>query len=173
MNNTRKITISIDIEQVLKTVYAESACLALMSGRDSRPAVISSDNRRLLGVYCLNAWLCLAGELASIVDSQSFSIPSDSDTTYTLSLTVDGVGTARACAAMQSATSHSRCLPAAMPPARVLPCNSATTPPGRYPVCALPPRSPTGSIVGCKALTDCLVIKFSQNDRYAVAVKLR
>lgn len=43
MNNTRKITISIDIEQVLKTVYAESACLALMSGRDSRPAVISSD----------------------------------------------------------------------------------------------------------------------------------
>jgi hypothetical protein len=70
MNNTRKITISIDIEQVLKTVYAESACLALMSGRDSRPAVISSDNRRLLGVYCLNAWLCLAGELASIVDSQ-------------------------------------------------------------------------------------------------------
>lgn len=45
MNNTRKITISIDIEQVLKTVYAESACLALMSGRDSRPAVISSDNR--------------------------------------------------------------------------------------------------------------------------------
>lgn len=60
MNNTRKITISIDIEQVLKTVYAESACLALMSGRDSRPAVISSDNRRLLGVYCLNAWLCLA-----------------------------------------------------------------------------------------------------------------
>ena len=51
MNNTRKITISIDIEQVLKTVYAESACLALMSGRDSRPAVISSDNRRLLGVY--------------------------------------------------------------------------------------------------------------------------
>lgn len=73
MNNTRKITISIDIEQVLKTVYAESACLALMSGRDSRPAVISSDNRRLLGVYCLNAWLCLAGELASIVDSQSFS----------------------------------------------------------------------------------------------------
>ena len=95
MNNTRKITISIDIEQVLKTVYAESACLALMSGRDSRPAVISSDNRRLLGVYCLNAWLCLAGELASIVDSQSFSIPSDSDTTYTLSLTVDGVGTAQ------------------------------------------------------------------------------
>ena len=86
MNNTRKITISIDIEQVLKTVYAESACLALMSGRD---------NRRLLGVYCLNAWLCLAGELASIVDSQSFSIPSDSDTTYTLSLTVDGVGTAQ------------------------------------------------------------------------------
>ena len=78
MNNTRKITISIDIEQVLKTVYAESACLALMSGRDSRPAVISSDNRRLLGVYCLNAWLCLAGELA-----------------YTLSLTVDGVGTAQ------------------------------------------------------------------------------
>ena len=45
--------------------------------------------------YCLNAWLCLAGELASIVDSQSFSIPSDSDTTYTLSLTVDGVGTAQ------------------------------------------------------------------------------
>lgn len=170
MNNTRKITISIDIEQVLKTVYAESACLALMSGRDSRPAVISSDNRRLLGVYCLNAWLCLAGELASIVDSQSFSIPSDSDTTYTLSLTVDGVGTAQT---MQSATSHSRCLPAAMPPARVLPCNSATTLPGRYPVCALPPRSPTGSIVGCKALTDCLVIKFSQNDRYAAAVKLR
>ena len=93
MNNTRKITISIDIEQVLKTVYAESACLALMSSRDSRPAVISSDNRRLLGVYCLNAWLCLAGELASIVDSQSFSISSDSDTTYTL--TVDGVGTAQ------------------------------------------------------------------------------
>lgn len=60
MNNTRKITISIDIEQVLKTVYAESACLALMSSRDSRPAVISSDNRRLLGVYCLNAWVCLA-----------------------------------------------------------------------------------------------------------------
>lgn len=173
MNNTRKITISIDIEQVLKTVYAESACLALMSGRDSRPAVISSDNRRLLGVYCLNAWLCLAGELASIVDSQSFSIPSDSDTTYTLSLTVDGSAPPRACAAMQSAMSHSRCLPAAMPPARVLPCNSATTPPGRYPVCALPPRSPTGPIVGCKALTDCLVIKFSQNDRYAAAVKLR
>ena len=151
MNNTRKITISIDIEQVLKTVYAESACLALMSGRDSRPAVISSDNRRLLGVYCLNAWLCLAGELASIVDSQSFSIPSDSDTTYTLSLTVDGVGTA------QSLRRYAE---------RYVAQSVLAS-------CALPPRSPTGSIVGCKVLTDCLVIKFSQNDRYAAAVKLR
>lgn len=173
MNNTRKITISIDIEQVLKTVYAESACLALMSSRDSRPAVISSDNRRLLGVYCLNAWLCLAGELASIVDSQSFSIPSDSDTTYTLSLTVDGVGTAQSLRRYAERYVAQSVLASCYAAPRVLPCNSATTPPGRYPVCALPPRSPTGSIVGCKALTDCLVIKFSQNDRYAAAVKLR
>ena len=173
MNNTRKITISIDIEQVLKTVYAESACLALMSGRDSRPAVISSDNRRLLGVYCLNAWLCLAGELASIVDSQSFSIPSDSDTTYTLSLTVDGVGTAqslRRYAERYVAQSVlASCYAARESLAMQFRDNAARTLSGLR----LAPRSPTGSIVGCKVLTDRLVIKFSQNDRYAAAVKLR
>ena len=173
MNNTRKITISIDIEQVLKTVYAESACLALMSGRDSRPAVISSDNRRLLGVYCLNAWLCLAGELASIVDSQSFSIPSDSDTTYTLSLTVDGVGTAqslRRYAERYVAQSVlASCYAARESLAMQFRDNAAWTLSGLR----LAPRSPTGSIVGRKVLTDRLVIKFSQNDRYAAAVKLR
>lgn len=150
-----------------------SACLALMSGRDSRPAVISSDNRRLLGVYCLNAWLCLAGELASIVDSQSFSIPSDSDTTYTLSLTVDGVGTAQSLRRYAERYVAQSVLASCYAARESLAMQFATTPPGRYPVCALPPRSPTGSIVGCKALTDCLVIKFSQNDRYAAAVKLR
>lgn len=173
MNNTRKITISIDIEQVLKTVYAESACLALMSGRDSRPAVISSDNRRLLGVYCLNAWLCLAGELASIVDSQSFSIPSDSDTTYTLSLTVDGVGTAQSLRRYAERYVSQSVLASCYAARESLAMQFRDNAPGRYPVCALPPRSPTGPIVGCKALTDCLVIKFSQNDRYAAAVKLR
>ena len=91
MKDTRKITISINLEPILKSVYAESACLALMSGRDNRPPVISADNRRLLGVYCRNAWLSLAGELAGIVDSEAFCIPDDDDAdVYELPLVVGG-----------------------------------------------------------------------------------
>lgn len=87
MKNTRKVTISISISQVLKTVYAESACLALMSDGERRPAIISTDNRRLLVLYCRNAWLNLAGELASIVDADAFTVDDDDNvTTLTLPL---------------------------------------------------------------------------------------
>ncbi len=81
MKDTRKVTISISISQVLKTVYAESACMALMSDGERRPAIISSDNRRLLTLYCRNAWLSLAGELASIVDAEAFTVDDDDNAT--------------------------------------------------------------------------------------------
>ncbi len=87
MKNTRKVTISISISEVLKTVCAESACLALMNDGEHRPAIISSDNRRLLTLYCRNAWLNLAGELASIVDADAFTVDTDDNaTTLTLPL---------------------------------------------------------------------------------------
>lgn len=57
MNNTRKITISIDIEQVLKTVYAESACLALMSGRESLAMQFRDNAARTLSGLRLAATL--------------------------------------------------------------------------------------------------------------------
>lgn len=85
MKNTRNVTVSISIAQVLKSVYAESACLALMNEEERRPPVISSDNRKLLRHYCRNAWLCLAGELAGIVDHNTFSI-TDNDDATTLSI---------------------------------------------------------------------------------------
>lgn len=97
MKNTRKVTISISISEVLKTVCAESACLALMSDGERRPAIISTDNRRLLTLYCRNAWLNLAGELASIVDADAFTFDADAftfdaddnATTLTLPLLLD------------------------------------------------------------------------------------
>ncbi len=90
MKNTRKVTISISLSQVLKTVYAESACLALMNDGERRPAVISSDNRRLLTLYCRNAWLNLAGELAGVVDSDAFAVDDDENaTTLTIPLLLE------------------------------------------------------------------------------------
>lgn len=86
-DTTRKATISVSLEEVLKTVYAESACLALMNDSERRPAVISSDNRRLLRVYAHNAWLNLACELASVVDYQQFEADDDGES-QTLTLTL-------------------------------------------------------------------------------------
>lgn len=94
VNNTKRITISISLEQVLKSVYAESACLALMSDNGSRPPILSSDNRRLLSLFCRNAWMSLACELAGSVDAKAFSIPDDDDSELRLPLVVETDATA-------------------------------------------------------------------------------
>lgn len=89
MKDTKKITIAINLDQVLKSVYAESACLALMSDNGSRPPIFSSDNRRLLSLFCRNAWLGLACELAGAVDGKAFSLPDDDDSELRLPLLVE------------------------------------------------------------------------------------
>lgn len=77
MIDTRKLTVALDVEEILKNVYAESACIAWMSGGEDRPEIFTSDNRNLLALYGRNAFLSLAGAIAPLVDSEAFSVPED------------------------------------------------------------------------------------------------
>lgn len=92
MKTTRNITISISQDNVIKSVRAESACIALLAGGTDRPAVITSDNRALLRLMTRNAVLCLAGELLSVIDAEEFCAPDDASTDdiITLPLRIEG-----------------------------------------------------------------------------------
>ena len=46
----KNITIGIDYSQIRREVYAESACVALMTG-DNRPQIITEDNEKLVNLY--------------------------------------------------------------------------------------------------------------------------
>lgn len=66
-NTKRTIQLSIDKEQIRKEIYAESACIALLSPADGRPPVITDDNRALVYVYIekrlwnlCHHWWCLS-----------------------------------------------------------------------------------------------------------------
>lgn len=46
----KNITIGIDYSQIRRAVYAESACVALMTG-GNRPQIITEDNEKLVNLY--------------------------------------------------------------------------------------------------------------------------
>lgn len=46
----KNITIGIDYSQIRRAVYAESACVALMTG-GNRPQIITEDNENLVNLY--------------------------------------------------------------------------------------------------------------------------
>ena len=65
----RTLLLSIDKEQIRKEIYAESACIALLSSADGRPPVITDDNRALVYVYIEKAFVELVSSLAAFVDA--------------------------------------------------------------------------------------------------------
>ena len=74
MENTILTSIVFDVEEIRKEVYAESACLALMSEAGERPEVITADNRALLGLYTERAFMELVAKLSGYIDGEfSFS----------------------------------------------------------------------------------------------------
>lgn len=88
-NTKRTIQLSIDKEQIRKEIYAESACIALLSPADGRPSVITDDNRALVYVYIEKAFVELVSSLAAFVDAAGFSIP-EGEEIIVLPLLVDG-----------------------------------------------------------------------------------
>ena len=70
--NTRKITLSLDFDEMMKTICAESACLSLMSEPEKRPEIITPDHRRLIEQYAENALLSLAAAIAPAIDTDAF-----------------------------------------------------------------------------------------------------
>lgn len=82
MNNTqRAITIALDLETILKTVYAESACLVWMGGDpQQRPAELTADNRQLLTLHARNALHRLAAALSPVVDAQAYTAENAEET---------------------------------------------------------------------------------------------
>ena len=88
-NTKRTIQLSIDKEQIRKEIYAESACIALLSPADGRPPVITDDNRALVYVYIEKAFVELVSSLAAFVDAAGFSIP-EGEEIIVLPLLVDG-----------------------------------------------------------------------------------
>lgn len=74
-NTKRTLLLSIDKEQIRKEIYAESACIALLSPADGRPLVITDDNRALVYVYIEKAFVELVSSLAAFVDAAGFEMP--------------------------------------------------------------------------------------------------
>lgn len=78
MNKTRNVTITTDKENLLKTIYAESACLLLTDTSVQQPDYLCDDNRQLLEAELHNALLRLAAEIAPAIDEEAFD-PSDAE----------------------------------------------------------------------------------------------
>lgn len=73
----KNITIGIDYSQIRREVYAESACVALMTG-DNRPQIITEDNEKLVNLYIDTAIVetvtSLMGFVGSGIDFGTFPI---------------------------------------------------------------------------------------------------
>lgn len=92
MNNTRKLTLSLDFDEIMKTVCAESACLSWLSPATDRPDAITPDNRPLLEQYAKNAFFNLAAAISPLVDTTAFDA-SQSAATLTLPLALPAAST--------------------------------------------------------------------------------
>ncbi len=62
----KNITIGIDYSQIRREVYAESACVALMTG-GNRPQIITEDNENLVNLYIDTAVVETVGSLVGFV----------------------------------------------------------------------------------------------------------
>ena len=74
MKDTVRIaTISIDTERIQRDIYAESACIALMS-TTKRPEILTGGKRKLIEIYIRNAITEFAAKFCAFIDGNSLNL---------------------------------------------------------------------------------------------------
>lgn len=74
MKDTVRIaTISIDTERIQRDIYAESACIALMS-TTKRPEILTGDRRKLIEIYIRNAITEFVAKFCAFIDGNSLNL---------------------------------------------------------------------------------------------------
>lgn len=78
-NTVRTVTIAIDTNEIKREVYAESACIALMTQESERPEIITDDNRKLMRVYIGEALVEFASRFCAFIDSSLLNLDSEDE----------------------------------------------------------------------------------------------
>ena len=78
-NTVRTVTIAIDTNEIKREVYAESACIALMTQESERPEIITDDNRKLMRVYIGEALVEFASRFCAFIDGSLLNLDSEDE----------------------------------------------------------------------------------------------
>lgn len=74
-DTVRTIILSIDPVEIRKEVCAESACIALMAGKDECRELITGDHAALMNVFIENACVELASAIGGFLDAAQYRTP--------------------------------------------------------------------------------------------------
>ena len=72
MENTIEVTIAMDCDEIRKTVYAESALLAVSMPNLGRPKMITEDNRKLIQLFLESTFVEISTMLRGFIDAGKF-----------------------------------------------------------------------------------------------------
>ena len=73
-NTVTTATIAIDYSRIKRDIYAESACIALMSPESGRPEILNGDHDRLLTLYIENAIAEFTANFCAFIDNAQLDI---------------------------------------------------------------------------------------------------
>ena len=78
-DTVRTITIGIDCNQIKREIYAESACIALMSPQSGRPEILTGDHDKLISAYIGNAITGFAAKFCAFIDGEKLNLEQEND----------------------------------------------------------------------------------------------
>ncbi len=74
MKNTIEVTVAMDCDEIRKTVYAESALLAVSQPNIGRPKMITEDNRKLINLFLESTFVEISTMLRGFIDAEKFDL---------------------------------------------------------------------------------------------------
>lgn len=74
MKNTIEVTIAMDCDEIKKTVYAESALLAVTMPNVGRPKMITEDNTKLISLFLESTFVEISTMLMGFIDAEKFDL---------------------------------------------------------------------------------------------------
>ena len=74
MENTIEITIAMDCDEIRKTVYAESALLAVSQPGMGRPKMITEDNTKLISLFMESTFVEISTMLRGFIVAEKFDL---------------------------------------------------------------------------------------------------
>ena len=89
MKNTIEVIVAMDCDEIRKTVYAESALLAVSQPNVGRPKMITEDNRKLINLFLESTFVEISTMLRGFIDAEKFDLSEEGMYKFPLMIPVE------------------------------------------------------------------------------------